>query len=306
MEGKAALFKPFAGVDAWPVCLDTTDTEEIIRTVKLIAPVYGGINLEDISAPRCFEIERRLRDSWTSPSSTTTSTARPSACSPPSATRSRSSARTSPTAGSSCRESGRRAARSSGCCSTAARATSSRSTSTGSSIPTALVWTRTSPRSPARPTGPASTAGSTRPCRAPTCSSASPPPASLTEAHLASMADRPDRLRTREPGARGRTPPRPPVCVGRRHRPVGPPEPDQQRPRLPGRVPGSARPGATEVTDAMLLAAADALADVVDPAQRSATYVIPSVFDPRVAPAVASAIAPPSSTTPREVLARVS
>ncbi len=62
MEGKAALFKQFAGVDAWPVALDTTDTEEIIRTVKAIAPAYGGINLEDISAPRCFEIERRLRE----------------------------------------------------------------------------------------------------------------------------------------------------------------------------------------------------------------------------------------------------
>ena len=62
MEGKAALFKQFAGVDAWPVCLDTKDTEEIIRTVKAIAPVYGGINLEDIAAPRCFEIERRLRE----------------------------------------------------------------------------------------------------------------------------------------------------------------------------------------------------------------------------------------------------
>ncbi|PYG00336.1 malate dehydrogenase (oxaloacetate-decarboxylating) [Georgenia satyanarayanai] len=61
MEGKAALFKKFAGVDAWPVCLDTTDTEEIISIVKALAPVYGGVNLEDISAPRCFEIERRLR-----------------------------------------------------------------------------------------------------------------------------------------------------------------------------------------------------------------------------------------------------
>jgi malate dehydrogenase (oxaloacetate-decarboxylating) len=61
MEGKAALFKQFAGVDAWPVCLDTTDTEEIIAIVKALAPVYGGVNLEDISAPRCFEIERRLR-----------------------------------------------------------------------------------------------------------------------------------------------------------------------------------------------------------------------------------------------------
>ena len=62
MEGKAALFKKFAGVDAWPVCLDTQDTEEIIMIVKAIAPVYAGINLEDIAAPRCFEIEKRLRD----------------------------------------------------------------------------------------------------------------------------------------------------------------------------------------------------------------------------------------------------
>jgi malate dehydrogenase (oxaloacetate-decarboxylating) len=62
MEGKAALFKRFADVDAWPVCLDTQDVDEIVRTVQIIAPVYGGINLEDISAPRCFEVERRLRD----------------------------------------------------------------------------------------------------------------------------------------------------------------------------------------------------------------------------------------------------
>jgi malate dehydrogenase (oxaloacetate-decarboxylating) len=62
MEGKAALFKRFADIDAWPICLDTQDTEEIISTVKAIAPGFAGINLEDISAPRCFEIERRLRD----------------------------------------------------------------------------------------------------------------------------------------------------------------------------------------------------------------------------------------------------
>jgi malate dehydrogenase (oxaloacetate-decarboxylating) len=62
MEGKAVLFKQFAGVDAWPVALDTQDTEEIISIVKAIAPTYGGINLEDIAAPRCFEIERRLRE----------------------------------------------------------------------------------------------------------------------------------------------------------------------------------------------------------------------------------------------------
>jgi malate dehydrogenase (oxaloacetate-decarboxylating) len=61
MEGKAALFKEFANVDAFPICLNTTDTDEIVRCVKAIAPGFGGINLEDISAPRCFEIEERLR-----------------------------------------------------------------------------------------------------------------------------------------------------------------------------------------------------------------------------------------------------
>ncbi len=61
MEGKAMLFKQLAGVDAFPICLDTKDTEEIIRTIKAIAPGFGGINLEDISSPRCFEIEERLK-----------------------------------------------------------------------------------------------------------------------------------------------------------------------------------------------------------------------------------------------------
>src|SRR5659263_168907 len=62
MEGKAMLFKIFAGVDAFPICLDTKETEEIIKSVKLLAPVFGGINLEDIAAPRCFEIETRLKE----------------------------------------------------------------------------------------------------------------------------------------------------------------------------------------------------------------------------------------------------
>jgi malate dehydrogenase (oxaloacetate-decarboxylating) len=61
MEGKCCLFKEFAGVDAFPICLDTTDADEIVRTVKLIAPAFGGINLEDISAPRCFQIEEQLK-----------------------------------------------------------------------------------------------------------------------------------------------------------------------------------------------------------------------------------------------------
>ncbi len=63
MEGKAALFKRFADVDAWPICLDTQDPDEIVRAVELIAPGFGGVNLEDIAAPQCFEIEARLRES---------------------------------------------------------------------------------------------------------------------------------------------------------------------------------------------------------------------------------------------------
>jgi len=62
MEGKAIIFKEFAGIDAFPICLDTQETEEVIKAVKQLAPVFGGINLEDISAPRCFEIESRLRE----------------------------------------------------------------------------------------------------------------------------------------------------------------------------------------------------------------------------------------------------
>ncbi|RBY77702.1 NAD-dependent malic enzyme [Geodermatophilus sp. TF02-6] len=62
MEGKAVLFKRFADIDAWPICLATQDVDEIVRTVELLAPGFGGINLEDIAAPRCFEIERRLRE----------------------------------------------------------------------------------------------------------------------------------------------------------------------------------------------------------------------------------------------------
>ncbi len=63
MEGKAALFKRFAGIDAWPICLASQDTDEIVKAVEMIAPGFGGINLEDIAAPRCFEIEARLRES---------------------------------------------------------------------------------------------------------------------------------------------------------------------------------------------------------------------------------------------------
>ncbi|HWX75335.1 MAG TPA: malic enzyme-like NAD(P)-binding protein, partial [Solirubrobacteraceae bacterium] len=67
MEGKCCLFKEFGGVDAFPICLQTTDADEIVRAVELIAPAFGGINLEDISAPRCFEIEDRLKERLDTP-----------------------------------------------------------------------------------------------------------------------------------------------------------------------------------------------------------------------------------------------
>lgn len=86
MEGKAVLFKEFGGVNAFPICLDTQDTEEIIETVARIAPAFGGINLEDISAPRCFEIEERLKERYIFPSFMTISTAPPSWCWPASST----------------------------------------------------------------------------------------------------------------------------------------------------------------------------------------------------------------------------
>jgi malate dehydrogenase (oxaloacetate-decarboxylating) len=88
MEGKAMLFKEFGGVDAFPICLDTKDPDEIVSIVRAIAPGFGGINLEDISAPRCFEIEDRLKAALDIPSSTTTSTAPRSSCSPRCSTRS--------------------------------------------------------------------------------------------------------------------------------------------------------------------------------------------------------------------------
>ncbi len=78
MEGKAVLFKALAGVDAFPpILINTKDVDEIVRTVELISPGFGGINLEDISAPRCFEIEERLRERLDIPVFTTTSTGRP-------------------------------------------------------------------------------------------------------------------------------------------------------------------------------------------------------------------------------------
>ncbi|WP_370963687.1 hypothetical protein [Amycolatopsis sp. cg9] len=81
MEGKAALLKRFADVDAWPICPVSREPDDLVRTVKDLATSFGAINLEDIAAPRCFTVERRLHDELDIPSSTTTSTAPRSSCS---------------------------------------------------------------------------------------------------------------------------------------------------------------------------------------------------------------------------------
>jgi malate dehydrogenase (oxaloacetate-decarboxylating)(NADP+) len=83
MEGKAVLFKRFANIDVFDIEVDTTDPEEFIRTVRLLEPTFGGINLEDIKAPDCFYIEEQLKAECPSRSFTTTSTARPSFPPPP-------------------------------------------------------------------------------------------------------------------------------------------------------------------------------------------------------------------------------
>ncbi len=80
MEGKIMLFKEFADIDGWPLCLATQDVDEIVRVVKAVAPSFGGINLEDISARAASTSRTGSRQSWTSPSCTTISTARPSSC----------------------------------------------------------------------------------------------------------------------------------------------------------------------------------------------------------------------------------
>jgi len=131
MEGKAMLFKEFAGVDAFPVCLATRDVDRIVETVKTIAPGFGGINLEDIAAPRCFEVESGSARSSTSPCSTTISTARPWSSSPRCSTRCASCARICASCAWSWPAWVRRARPRSRSSSRAACATSSVSTSSG-------------------------------------------------------------------------------------------------------------------------------------------------------------------------------
>ena len=123
MEGKAVIFKQFGNVNAYPICLDVPSTQALIDATLAIAPGFGGINLEDIKAPECFEVERRCRPSWTSRSSTTTSTVRRSWCWPACSTPAGSPAAPSRTSRSSWSAPVPRAPRSRWRCSTRASST---------------------------------------------------------------------------------------------------------------------------------------------------------------------------------------
>ena len=152
MEGKAALFKQFGGVDAWPVVLDTQDTDLIVEIVRCIAPGYGGINLEDIAAPRCFEIERRLRDLLDIPvfhddqhgTAIVVLAALTNAL--------RVVKKNPGTSGSSCPGSARPVGPSSNCCIIKGSRTSSAATGTEPSAPTTPTSTSTGDGSPTPPT----------------------------------------------------------------------------------------------------------------------------------------------------------
>ena len=291
MEGKAILFKEFAGVDAWPICLATTDPDEIVRTVVAIAPGFGGINLEDISAPRCFEIEARLASCSTSRSSTTTSTAR----------RSSSSLRSRTHCASSASEledvrvvvTGAGAAGSATARMLPPRAPARSSAATGRARSTPAARSRPVQRRAGRRHEPARFRGSADEALAGAdVYIGLSGPGAVSVDGIRSMADGRDRLRDGQPDARdhagGDRGPR----RRRRHRPLA-----TTRTRSttcspsPGIFRGALDVRATAINEDMKLAAARALAAVVPPDHLAADYVLPSVLDRSVAPAIADAVA---------------
>ena len=180
MEGKALLFKQFAGVDAWPVCLATQDTDEIVRTVELLAPGYGGVNLEDIAAPAASRSSAACGSRSTSRCSTTTSTAPPSWSWPPWPTPCGWSARCWAGSGWCCRGPGPPGSPSSRSSRPRGWARSSPATAPACSTRAARAWTRASSGWPTTPTPAARPGPCATPWPAPTCSSGSAAPASST------------------------------------------------------------------------------------------------------------------------------
>ena len=292
MEGKAALFKQFGGVDAWPVCLDTKDTEEIIAIVKAMAPVYGGVNLEDIAAPRCFEIERRLRDELDIPvfhddqhgTAIVVLAALINALRVVDKKIGDVTDRRSPASGPP-------ATRSSSCCRLKAPARSSPAPATEPSTPARPTPTNTA-QWIAQNTNPERFSGSLVEAlvgadvfigvSAPNLITADDVAKMADEAIVLALANpdpgdpsRPKRPSTRPswPRVAATSPTRSTTCWP-----------------FPGLFRGLLDAAAREISNAMLVAAAEAIANCVSAEELNASYIVPSVFDARVAPAVAAAV----------------
>ena len=292
MEGKAMLFKEFGGIDAFPLCLATTDVDEIVRTVKAVAPGFGGINLEDISAPRCFEIERRLREELDIPvfhddqhgTAVVVLAAFLNAL----------------------RVVGKRpqdvsvvmiGAGAAGIACTkillaAGVAADHRRRPRGRDPPrVARDSTRPSAGTPRTPTRAASRAPRTRRCAARTSSSACPGPGAVSVDAVLAMADDAIVFAMANP-----TPEVPPEALAGHVAVIATGRSDYPNQinnvlAFPGIFRGALDVRASEINEEMKLAAGEALASVVTPDELSAEYVIPSVFNRDVATTIAEAVA---------------
>ena len=245
MEGKAVLFKQFGGIDAVPICLDCTDTDELVDTIARLAPSFGGINLEDISAPRCFEIERRLQERLDIPvfhddqhgTAIVVLAALRNAL-----TSGRQASRDQP--GSSSRAPAPPASPSRECCWLGGRARRSGSSTAGDLADRDAHG----PQPGEGRAGPDTIATGLNGPMA-TALVGADVFIGLSGGHIDETGGRVDgrrrdHLRARQPDARGRPRQSRPACAGRGDRPLGLPKPDQQRARVPGRLPGAFDAGA--------------------------------------------------------------
>ena len=292
MEGKAMLFKEFGGVDAFPLCLATKDVDEIVRTVKAVAPGFGGINLEDISAPRCFEIERRLREELDIPvfhddqhgtavvvlaaflNALRVVDKRPEDVPVVIAG--------AGAAGIACTKILLARGR---------RATSSGSTAPARSTAVATGSTSSSAGTPRTRTPRASREPPTRRCAEPTSSSGCRGPGAVSVDAVLGMADDAIVFAMANP-----TPEVPPEAIAGHVAVIATGRSDYPNQinnvlAFPGIFRGALDVRASEINEAMKLAAGEALASVVGPDELSAEYVIPSVFNRDVGTTVAEAVA---------------
>jgi malate dehydrogenase (oxaloacetate-decarboxylating) len=290
MEGKAALFKRFADVDAWPVCLDTQDTDLIVEIVRCIAPVYGGINLEDIAAPRCFEIEARLRELLDIPvfHDDQHGTAIVVLAALTNALRvvgkTLNGVRIVVSGAGAAGQAIIRLLLAQGAKDVVAFDSRGAVHPGREGMDPFKTWI-------AQNTNEGRTTGSLRDglAGADVFIGVSAPNL-LTEADIATMADQSIVLALANPD-----PEVDPLAAQRHAAVVGTGRSDYPNQinnvlAFPGVFRGLLDAGAKDITDAMLVAAATAIADVVTPDQLNASFIVPSVFDPAVAPAVAAAV----------------